>query len=82
MPHITLPQLAKMLGISRVTAYRKVKSGEIKAAKVGHSYIVDDKELSRVFGKELDKKSKLRVERAVKKTVKEYGEVLKLLGGQ
>ncbi|MGD9109342.1 MAG: helix-turn-helix domain-containing protein [Phycisphaerales bacterium] len=79
MSHITVPQLAKMLGISRVTAYRKVKSGEIQATKVGHMYIIDDKTLSKVLSKELDEKTKHKIDKAVKKTVKEYGQVLKML---
>ncbi len=79
MSHITIPQLAKMLGVSRVTVFRKVKSGEISATKVGGTYIIDDKELSKVLGKRLDEKTKQQIDKAVKKTVKEYGQVLKKL---
>jgi excisionase family DNA binding protein len=79
MSHITIPQLARMLGVSRITVYRKVKSGEIPATKVGHMYIIADKKLSKILGKELDKKARLRIDKAVKKTVKEYGEILKKL---
>ena len=54
MKYLTIPQLAKMMGVSRTTVYRKVKSGEIKATKVGHDYIVDDKEIYNLchFGNE------------------------------
>ncbi len=82
MSHITIPQLAKMLGVSRVTVYRKVKSGEIAAEKVGGTYIISDRELTKIFNKELSDADKKRIKAAVKKTIEEYGEVLKLLGNE
>ncbi len=80
MKYITIPQLAKMMGVSRVTVYRKVKSGEIKATKVGHDYIVDDKEIQRLLSQDITEADKRRIDKAVKKTVEEYGDVLKWLG--
>ena len=80
MSYITIPQLAKMLGVSRVTVYRKVKSGEIAATKAGHTYIISNEEMSKALGSELSESAKAQIDEAVKKTVKEYGEVLKLLG--
>lgn len=82
MSYITIPQLAKMLGVSRLTVYRKVKSGEITATKIGHAYLISNEEISKVLGKELTKNAKERIDSAVKKTVKEYGEVLKRLGSE
>ncbi|MFQ5863495.1 MAG: helix-turn-helix domain-containing protein [Candidatus Brocadiales bacterium] len=80
--YITIPQLAKMLGVNRTTVYRKVKSGEITATKIGHAYLISNEEISKVLGKELTKNAKERIDSAVKKTVKEYGEVLKRLGSE
>ncbi len=80
MSYITIPQLAKMLGVSRGTVYNRVKSGEITATKIGHDYLISNKEISRVLSKKLTKTDKARIDRAVKKTVKEYGEVLRRLG--
>jgi excisionase family DNA binding protein len=78
--YYTIPELAKILGISRIAVYKKVKKGEIKAKKVGRIYAIPKKYVASVLGKELSKKEKKEIEEAVKKTVKEYGEVLKLLG--
>lgn len=78
--YITIPQLAKMLGKSRVTVYRKVKSGEIPAKKVGNVYIISDEEVEKVLSEELTESDKELIDRAVKKTVEEYGEVLRRLG--
>ncbi len=80
MKYITIPQLAKMLGLSRVTVYRKVKSGEIPATKIGHSYVISDTEISKILGEELSETSKKTIDRAIKKIFQEYGETLKLLG--
>lgn len=80
MRYITIPQLAKMMGVSRVTVYRRVKSGEIKATKVGHDYIVDDKEIQRLLSQDITAADKKRIDKAVKRTVEEYGDVLKWLG--
>ena len=78
--YISLPELAKMLGISRVAVFKKVKAGEIKAVKIGRNFAVPKKLLLGILGKSLSEEDKKEIDRAVKKTVKEYGEVLKLLG--
>jgi len=78
--YITIPQLAKILGISRVAVYKKVKKGQIKAVKVGRNYAIARKYVANILGKTLGEQEKREVDRAVKKTVKEYGEVLRLLG--
>ena len=33
--YLTIPQAAKLLGISRIAVYKKVKNGQIKAEKSG-----------------------------------------------
>lgn len=78
--YVTIPELAKMLGISRVAVFKKVKSGEIKAVKIGRNYAVPKRHLLGILGKSLGEKDKKEIDLAVKKTVREYGEVLKLLG--
>ena len=78
--YITIPQVAKILGISRIAVYKKVKKGQIKALKIGRSYAIPQKYITNILGKELNEKDKKEIDAAVKKTVKEYGELLKLLG--
>jgi excisionase family DNA binding protein len=78
--YITIPQLAKILGISRIAVYKKVKKGQIKAVKIGRSYAIPQKYITNILGKELNEKDKKEIDEAVKKIVKEYGELLKLLG--
>ncbi len=78
--YLTIPQLAELLGISRIAVYKKVKSGQIKAIRIGRNYAIPNKVISNILGKELTPQSKKKIEKAVKKTVDEYGEVLQLLG--
>lgn len=77
---ISTIELAKILGISRIAVYKKIKKGEIKAIKVGRNFVIDKKDLGNILGKELTEKEKKEIEKAVKRVVKEYGETLRLLG--
>ena len=78
--YITIPQLAKLLSKSRIAVYKDVKSGKIAATKIGRNYVISDRDITYILGHKVSNKEKKRVDAAVKKTVQEYGEVLKLLG--
>ena len=80
--YLTIPQLAGLLGISRIAVYKKVKSGQISAIKIGRNYAISKSVISEILGKELTPRLKKEIDKAVKKTVKEYGEVLQLLGSE
>lgn len=77
---ITIAELAEIWGISRIAVYKKVKKGQIKAVKAGKIYLILKKYLNKIIGKELSEESKHKIDEAVKKTVEEYGDVLKMLG--
>jgi len=78
--YLTIPELAKVLGMSRIAVFKKVKSGEIPAIRVGRNYAIPMKSLGNIFGHPLSEDEKMKIDQAVKKVVLEYGEVLKLLG--
>jgi excisionase family DNA binding protein len=78
--YITIPQLAKILGISRIAVYKNVKKGKIKAMRIGRTYVISKKYVTAILGRDLRKEDRREIDKAVRKTVKEYGEVLKLLG--
>ena len=77
---LSTSEAAKLLGISRIAVFKKIKSGEIRAKRIGRNFAVDRKNLPEVLGAVLREDKKQEIEEAVKKTVKEYGETLKLLG--
>ena len=76
---ITIPRLAKEIGLSRSQVFRKVKAGEIPAHKIGRIFLVPKDYADSILGIMTEKDKKLII-KAVDKTIKEYGEVLKKLG--
>ncbi|MBM3297007.1 MAG: helix-turn-helix domain-containing protein [Candidatus Aminicenantes bacterium] len=79
---ITIPQLARLLGISRIAVYRKVKKGEIGATRIGRNYAIPKERLEDILGKTLKETAKKEIDKAVKKTVLEYGEALRRLADE
>ena len=78
--YLSIPQLAKLLGLSRVTVFKRVKAGKIPAVRIGRNYAVPEEFLDQIRGKTLSEERKDDIKLAVKRTVREYGEVLKRLG--
>jgi len=78
--YITIAQLAKILGISRIAVYKKVKNGQIEAIRIGRNYAIPDEYVADILGETLKEDTKREIDKAVRKTVEEYGEVLRLLG--
>jgi excisionase family DNA binding protein len=78
--YISMSEFAKSLGVSRIAVYKKIKKGQIKAIRIGRSFAIPKKYLTDIMGKTLSKKDKMIIDKAVEKTIKEYGEVLRLLG--
>ena len=79
-PHyISIPQLARLLGVSRVAIYNRVKKGQIPATKIGRDYAITDQTVADILGGKVTDQGKKRIDAAVHRTVREYGEALKLL---
>jgi len=76
---LSTTELAKILGISRIAVYKKIKKGEIKATRIGRNFIINKKDLGNILGEELTEKEKKEIEKAVKRVVREYRETLRLL---
>jgi len=74
--------LAKILGISRIAVIKLIKRGQIKAIRLGRNFVIPKDSLPEVLGQVLSKKNKREIETAVKKTVREYGQTLRLLGNE
>jgi excisionase family DNA binding protein len=78
--YLSIPQLARMLGLSRIAVYKKVKKGEISAVRIGRNFAIPKDKIVGILGRTLKEDDKKEIDSAIKKTVKEYGEVLRLLG--
>jgi excisionase family DNA binding protein len=77
--YVTIPELAKLLGVSRIAIYKRVKKGQIPATKIGGTYIITDETVAAILGRKVTDREKKRIDAAVRRTVHEYGEVLKML---
>ena len=77
---LSTTETAKLLGISRIAVFKKIKAGEIKAKRVGRNFVIHKKEQPDILGTVLSEKKKRDIASAVEKVVKEYGETLRLLG--
>lgn len=49
--YITIPQLAKILGLSRIAVYKKVKKGEIEAIRIGRNFAIPFNEVEKIKDK-------------------------------
>ena len=76
--YFTTSEAAKMLGVNRVTVFRKIKSGEIKAEKFGRNFMVLADQF--IQNRELTEEKKREIKKIIDKAVKEYGETFRLLG--
>ncbi len=80
MKYFTIPEAAKILKISRIAVYKQVKSGKIKAVRLGRNYAIPAGALPQMPGKELRSQDKARLDAGIKRVIGEYSETLKLLG--
>jgi len=78
--YLTVKELADILGVTRVTVFRKIKGGKIPAVKIGRNFIIYKKNMPEILGEELSDKIKAEIDNGIKKVVQEYSETLKLLG--
>lgn len=78
--YLSTTEAARILGVSRITVFQRIRNGKIKAEKVGHSYVIDPEDIGISADNGVSPKRKLVMNQAVKKTVTEYGETLRLLG--
>lgn len=77
--YISVREAAELMGYSRIHVVRLINAGQIKAKKVGRSFIVDKTTLPGVY-KEITSKEKSEVDKAIKKVLTEYGDVIRKLG--
>ena len=77
---VTTTELAKILGMSRMGVFKQIRSGKIKAGKVGRAYPIARKDLPVILGTVIGKRGEETINRAIDKAVKQYGETFRLLG--
>lgn len=82
--YVSVAELAKILGISRIAVFNKIKKGQIPAERIGRSYVISMQDVNGIISGSnvgsLTENDKAEIKKAVEKVVKEYGDTLKLLG--
>ncbi|MDO8676685.1 MAG: excisionase family DNA-binding protein [Candidatus Azambacteria bacterium] len=73
-------EVGKILHISRVAVLKRIKSGKLKAERVGKNFIISNEAVMEALGKSIGKEKKEKIEHAVKKAVEQYEKTFKLLG--
>ena len=79
--YLTIPELAKIMGLSRSQVFRKVQAGLIPHQKVGRIYLISKDYANSILG-DLTEEDQKQIEKAVKKVVRQYGDVIKKLGAE
>ncbi len=74
-------EVGKILNISRIAVFKKIKKGQIKAQKIGNRYVINSDQLG-VFHKKLNDKGKKSIKKMVSKVLSEYGDVIRKLGNE
>ncbi|MFA5023097.1 MAG: helix-turn-helix domain-containing protein [Candidatus Paceibacterota bacterium] len=80
-PYFTTAEVAKLLKVSRITVFNYVKKGQVKADKMGKTYLIPKGEVLRLAERgDLTKGRREEIGREVDFIVDKYGEALKKLG--
>lgn len=75
-------EVAKLLKVSRVAIFQKIKLGLLNAEKMGRNYLIPREEIEHLLddNQKLTEKDKEEIKNAVERAVREYGEAIRMLG--
>lgn len=72
-------EVANILHLSRIEIFRRIKSGKIKAEKVGRNYVIPRDSIEEILGETIGTHKKEEIEKVIDRAMKEYGETFKRL---
>ncbi len=72
-------EVANILHLSRVEIFRRIKTGKIKAEKIGRNYVIPYESIEEVLGQTVGTHKKKEIEKVIDKALIEYGEAFKKL---
>lgn len=78
--YFTTIEAAKILGISRIAVFNRIKNRKIRAIRIGRNYAIPKEELENHIGRELTDEEKQVLLEGVQKVIRDYGETLQRLG--
>jgi excisionase family DNA binding protein len=77
---ISTTEAAKILGVSRIAVFNRIKAGKIPAEKVGRNFVIKKRDVLEAAGALLTNKQKKGIDKAVTRAAQQYGEVFGRLG--
>ena len=77
--YYSIAEVAKLIGLSRIAVYNRVKAKTLVAKRFGRSYYIPADVVATLVGRSLSEEVKKQISQAVQKTVREYGDTLRLL---
>lgn len=77
---VSTSEAARILGISRVAVFNKIKLGKMPAIKVGRNFVIRKDEVLKAAGELLTSGQKRGIDKAIERATKQYGETFKRLG--
>lgn len=72
-------EAARILNMSRISVFRQIKRGKIKAIKVGRNFVISHDSILEALGKKLGRSKKEEIERAVDMAMKNYEKTFRML---
>lgn len=78
--YYTTSEAAKILRVSRVAIFKRIKTGKLEAEKIGRNYLISQEAVIEALGHIVGAAKKENIEAAIKKALSEYGETFKRLG--
>lgn len=80
--YLSIPQVAEILGISRIAVYNKVIKGDIQAIKIGNRYGIINSRIAELTGEITSPQKRKKIKLAMKKFVEEYHDLIIKLGDE
>ncbi len=77
---VSTSEAAKILGVSRITVFNRIKLGKIPAVKVGRNFVIRKSDVLKAAGELLTSGQKRDIDKAIKRATKQYGDVFRRLG--
>lgn len=76
---LSVSEVSKKIGLSRMQVIRQIREGRILAHRVGRSYAIPEEGLPGIYRK-ISETERKRVDQAVLRVLKEYEDVIRRLG--
>jgi len=72
-------EAAVILNISRISVFRRIKLGKLKATKIGRNFVITHEDLLEALGEKIGPAKKAQIEKAIGRAMKDYKEVFQKL---